>query len=98
MLFYEVEEKWSAGYELYYTGSQLDEMYDKKPDYWVMGVMLMRMFERLSIYVNFENFSNTIQTNYEPLVLPPLNNPTFPDIWAPSDGFVFNAGLKIKIL
>ena len=98
VLFYEVEEKWSAGYELYYTGSQYDEMYDKKPDYWVMGVMLMRMFERLSIYVNFENFSNTIQTNYEPLVLPPLNNPTFPDIWAPSDGFVFNAGLKIKIL
>jgi iron complex outermembrane receptor protein len=98
VIFYEIEEKWSAGYELYYTGSQFDEMYDKKPDYWVMGVMLMRKFERLSIYVNFENFANTIQTKYEPLVLPPLDNPTFPDIWAPSDGFVFNAGLKIIIL
>ena len=98
VLYYEVEEKWSAGYELYYTGSQFDELYDKKPDYWVMGVMLMRMFERLSIYVNFENFTNTIQTNYEPLVLPPPEHPTFPDIWAPSDGFVFNAGLKINIL
>ena len=86
------------GYELYYTGNQFDEFYDEKPDYWIMGFMVMRHFEKLSVFVNFENFTNVIQTNYEPLVLPPTNNPTFPDIWAPSDGFVFNAGIKINIL
>jgi outer membrane receptor for ferrienterochelin and colicins len=98
VLFYEIEEKWSAGYELYYTGKQYDNFYDEKTDFWTMGVMLMRYFEKFSLFINFENFTNVIQTDFEPLVLPPTNNPTFPDIWAPSDGFVFNGGIKIKLL
>ena len=98
VLFYEVEEKWSAGYELYFTGSQFDNFYDIKPGYWTMGVMLMRHFEKLSLFINFENFTNVLQTDFEPLVLPPTNNPTFPDIWAPTDGFVFNGGVKLRIL
>ncbi len=96
-LVYEMEEKWSAGYELYYTGNQFDNTYDQKPDYWVMGFMLMRMFEHFSVFINFENFTNTLQTDFEPLVLPPVNNPTFQDIWAPADGFVFNGGIKISL-
>lgn len=96
-LMYE-PEKWSVGYELYYTSTQFDEDYDKKPGFWVMGFMVMRNFERLSVFINFENFTNIIQTKYEPLVLPPYNNPTFTDIWAPADGFVFNGGIKINIL
>ncbi len=98
VLFYEIEKKWSAGYELYYTGEQYDNMYNKKSDYWIMGVMLMRMFDKCSIFINFENFTNTNQTRFEPLVLPPTNKPTFTEIWAPADGFVFNAGIKIDIL
>lgn len=97
VLFYEIEEKWSAGYELYYTGKQYDNLYHSKTDFWTMGVMIMRHFERLSVFVNFENFTNVLQSKYEPLVLPPANNPTFPDIWAPSDGFVFNGGVKISL-
>lgn len=96
-LIYETEGEWTAGYELYYTGSQFDEQYDVKPSFWMMGVMLMRNFERFSVFINFENFTNVIQTNYEPLVLPPYDTPTFPDIWAPSDGFVFNGGVKINV-
>lgn len=97
VLMYDKEEKWSIGYELYYTGWQYDEKYIKKPDYWMMGFMVMRHFERISVFINFENFTNTIQTNYEPLVSPPFDNPTFPDIWAPTDGFVFNCGFKWSI-
>ncbi len=97
VLYYEVEGKWSAGYELYYTGSQFDELYDQKPDFWMMGIMIMRHFKRLAAFINFENFTNVIQTDYEPLVLPPYNHPSFPDIWAPTDGFVFNGGLRFKI-
>jgi len=98
VLFYEIEEKWSAGYEVYYTGKQFDNLYNQKTDYWTMGVMLMRHWERLSVFVNFENFTNVLQSDYEPLVLPPTNNPTFPDIWAPTDGFVFNGGIKLRLL
>jgi iron complex outermembrane receptor protein len=98
VLFYEIEEKWSAGYEVYYTGEQYDNLYNRKTDFWTMGVMLMRHWERLSVFVNFENFTNVMQTDFEPLVLPPTNNPTFPDIWAPTDGFVFNGGIKLRLL
>ena len=98
VLFYEIEEKWSIGYELYFTGSQFDEMYEAKSEFWTMGFMVMRYFERFSMFINFENFTDVIQSDYEPLVLPPTNNPSFPDIWAPTDGFVFNGGIKIDIL
>ncbi|WP_340113152.1 TonB-dependent receptor [Maribellus mangrovi] len=98
VLMYEIEEKWSAGYELYYTGEQYDNAYHPKTDYWIMGAMLMRMFENFSVFINFENFTNTNQSKFEPLVLPPTSNPTFTDIWAPTDGFVFNGGVKISIL
>lgn len=97
VLFYEIEEKWSAGYEVYYTGKQFDNLYNQKTDYWTMGVMLMRHWARLSVFVNFENFTNVMQSDFEPLVLPPTNNPTFPDIWAPTDGFVFNGGIKLRL-
>jgi iron complex outermembrane receptor protein len=97
VLMYETEEKWSVGYELYYTSSQFDELYDEKPDYWIMGFMVMRHIKNLSLFINFENFTNTIESDFEPLVLPPVSNPTFPDIWAPSDGFIFNGGFKLDI-
>jgi outer membrane receptor for ferrienterochelin and colicins len=98
VLMYEVEENWTAGYELYYTGSQFDESYNAKPGFWIMGFMAMKYFKHLSLFINFENFTNFIQSDFEPLVLPPYDNPTFPDLWSPTDGFVFNAGFKLNIL
>lgn len=97
VLMYELEDNWSVGYELYYTGKQFDNSFDKKSDYWTMGFMLMKHFEHLTLFANFENFTNTIQTNYEPLVNTPISNPTFNDIWAPTAGFVFNGGIKIDV-
>ena len=98
VIFYEIENNWSAGYELYYTGRQFDESYDLKPDFWMMGIMLMKHFKRISVFINFENFTNVLQSDFEPLVLPHYNNPSFPDIWAPLDDFVFNGAFKLNIL
>ena len=98
VLMYDKEDKWSVGYELYYTGWQYDESYDRKPHYLIMGLMMMRHFERFSCFLNFENFTDTKQTNFGPLVLPPYSHPSFPDIWAPTDGFVMNGGVRIRIL
>jgi iron complex outermembrane receptor protein len=63
-----------------------------------MGFMAMRMVGKFSFYVNFENFNNTIQSDFEPLVIPPYDEPVFPDFWAPVEGFIFNAGVKYQIL
>ena len=97
VLIYELEDNWSAGYELYYTGQQFDNSFDKKSDYWTMGFMVMKHFEHITIYANFENFTNTIQSDFEPLVNAPISNPTFNDIWAPTAGFVFNGGVRINL-
>lgn len=48
---------------------------------------ILKFFKKLAAFINFENFTNVIQTKYEPLVIPSYNNPSFPDIWAPADGF-----------
>lgn len=97
ILMYELEDNWSVGYELYYTGRQFDNSFDQKSDYWTMGFMVMKHFEHITLFANFENFTNTMQTNFEPLVNAPISNPTFNDIWAPTPGFVFNGGVKINI-
>lgn len=97
VLMYEVEEKWRIGYEVYYTGEQLLSDNSKTRDYWMMGFMVMREFERLSLFINFENFTDTRQSRYQDMVLPPHSDPTFTEVWAPTDGFVANGGFILKL-
>ena len=94
---YEVEEKWRIGYEVYYTGEQLLSDNSKTRDYWMMGFMVMREFERLSLFINFENFTDARQSRYQDMVLPPHSDPTFTEIWAPTDGFVANGGFIFRL-
>ncbi|WP_271404963.1 TonB-dependent receptor [Tenacibaculum soleae] len=97
VLMYEVHDKWRIGYEAYYKSSQLRNDLTTTPNYWTMGFMVMRTFGKISLYTNFENFTDTKQQNYQSMVNAPHNNPTFTDIWAPTDGFVFNAGVLVKL-
>lgn len=97
VLMYEVHDKWRIGYEAYYKSSQLRNNLTTTPNYWTMGFMAMRTFGKISLYANFENFTDTKQQNYQSMVTPPHNNPTFTDIWAPTDGFIFNTGILIKL-
>ncbi|WP_338056309.1 TonB-dependent receptor plug domain-containing protein [Tenacibaculum bernardetii] len=97
VLMYEVHDKWRIGYEAYYKSSQLRNDLTATPNYWTMGFMVMRTFGKVSLYTNFENFTDTKQQNSQSMVKPPHNNPTFTDIWAPTDGFVFNTGILIKL-
>ncbi|MCT4698759.1 TonB-dependent receptor [Tenacibaculum haliotis] len=97
VLMYEVHDKWRIGYEAYYKSSQLRNDLTATPNYWTMGFMVMRTFGKISLYTNFENFTDTKQQNYQSMINAPHNNPTFTDIWAPTDGFVFNTGILIKL-
>lgn len=97
VLMYEVHDKWRIGYEAYYKSSQLRNNLTQTPNFWTMGFMVMRTFGKVSIYANFENFTDTKQQNYQSMVNAPHNNPTFTDIWAPTDGFIFNAGILVKL-
>ncbi|XOV91364.1 MAG: TonB-dependent receptor domain-containing protein [Bacteroidota bacterium] len=97
-LMYEVEDKWRVGYELYYVGSQFRSDYSRTTDYWMMGFMALREFEKFSIFINFENFTDTRQSRFQAMFSPPATNPTDTEIWAPTDGFIANAGIMIHFL
>jgi len=95
VLMYE-SEKWRIGYETFYTGKQFLSNGTETTDFVTMGLLVMRNFKLGSVFVNFENFTDRRQSRFSPLVLPPHENPVFPEIYAPTDGFIFSVGLVIK--
>ncbi len=97
VLFYEVAEKWNIGLEGYYTGKQYRNDFTETKPFWRMGFMVRRNFEKISLFVNFENFTDTRQSRFEQVVIPPTTSPTFRDIYAPTEGFVANGGIIIKL-
>ena len=96
VLMFEKEEKFRIGLEAYYTSRQLlsDQTYGKP--YWVFGLMGEKIWKHFSIFINFENLSDTRQTRFESIFTGTINNPVFRDIYAPLDGFVVNGGVKIS--
>lgn len=97
VLMYEVEERWKLGAEAYYYSKQwLNDGITGKP-YWIFGFMAEKLWEGFSLYVNFENFTNTRQTRFDNIYTGSISSPIFRDIYAPLDGFVFNGGLKLKL-
>jgi iron complex outermembrane receptor protein len=94
---YEIEDKLKLGLEAYYFSKQKlgDGSFGR--DYWITGFMAEKLWEKWSLFINFENFTNTRQTKFEKIYTGTLLNPVFRDIYAPVDGFVINGGLKIRI-
>ncbi|MCU7550508.1 TonB-dependent receptor [Chitinophagaceae bacterium LB-8] len=97
VLMYEKEEKLKIGLEAYYFSPQkLSDGSIGKP-YWTAGFMAEKMWEHFSVFVNFENFTDTRQTKFDTIYTGSINDPVFRDIYAPVDGFVINGGIKIKL-
>jgi outer membrane receptor for ferrienterochelin and colicins len=97
VLMYEVEESWKLGLEAYYFSPQ--ELSDGATGkaYWICGFMAEKIWERVSVYINFENFLDTRQTRFDTIYTGTITSPVFRDIYAPVDGFVINGGVKIKL-
>ncbi len=95
VLMYE-SEKWRIGYETYYTGKQVLSNGFETTDFVTMGLLGMRNFNWGSVFVNFENFTDRRQSRFTPLVLPPHSDPVFPEIYAPTDGFIFSVGVILR--
>ncbi len=97
VLMYEVHEKWKLGLEAYTFSKQLLTNGSNGKSYAIFGFMAERIWERFSVYVNFENFTDTRQTRFDSIYTGTITNPQFGEIYAPLDGFVFNGGLKFKL-
>ena len=97
VLVYELEDSFRIGLESYYYGSQKLSDGSRSRDYWIVGLMMEKALSNgSSVFLNFENFSDTRQTRYGPIYSGSLSDPQFMDIYAPLDGFVINGGFKIR--
>jgi len=97
ILMYEIEDKLKIGLEAYYYSWQtLTDGTQGKP-YWTFGLMGEKLWGHFSLFVNFENFTDTRQTRFDTIYTGTVTHPVFRDIYAPLDGFVVNGGIKIKV-
>jgi iron complex outermembrane receptor protein/outer membrane receptor for ferrienterochelin and colicins len=96
-LVYEKEGDLKIGLEGYYTGNQLLSTGKYSPSFWEFGLMGEKAFGKFSIYFNAENFTDVRQGKYKSVVSGIHTSPTFDEIWTHTEGFVFSAGLKVKL-
>lgn len=97
VLMYEIEDKWKIGLEAYYFSPQKLNDGTTGKDYVMCGFMAEKIWERFSLYINFENFLDTRQTRFDNIYTGTITNPIFKDIYAPLDGFVINGGIKFRL-
>ena len=97
VLMYEIEDKLKLGLEAYYFSKQRlsDGSFGKS--YWITGFMAEKLWEKYSVFINFENFTDTRQSKFDKVFTGTLQDPVFRDIYAPVDGFVINGGIKIRL-
>ncbi|MGY4386440.1 outer membrane receptor for ferrienterochelin and colicins [Pedobacter sp. UYP24] len=94
---YEIEGSFRFGAESFYTGPQLLSDGSTGRGYTTFGLLVQKMWKHLDIFVNAENLTDQRQTKWNSIYTGSLTNPDFKDIYAPLDGVVVNAGVRIKI-
>jgi len=99
---WEQEGRWRVGAEVYYTGAQALEENPYRSEsepFVILGALAERRLGAVRIFVNAENVTDARQTRFDPLVRP-LRSPEgrwTTDAWAPLEGRVFNAGVRIDL-
>jgi len=96
-LLYALPGKWRIGADYEFKSSQLLSNGFRTKAYWTYGVVVERTINKIVLFGNIENFTNVRQTNYESLLTYPFYTPQFTEVWAPLDGIVFNAGIKLRL-
>ena len=94
---YEIEDKFRAGFESFYTGPQLLNDGTMGRDFMTFGLLVQKMWKGLDVYINVENLTDRRQSRWENIYSGTLRNPVFKDIYTPIEGVVLNAGIKIKL-
>lgn len=96
VLVWEQHDRGRIGIEAYYTGPQHLPDGTDSPGYLITGVMGMWRFGPVRAFLNLENFLDARQTRHMPLVDGTLQNPIFPPVWGPTDGFIANGGVVVE--
>jgi len=96
-LVYEKESDLKIGLEGYFTDKQYLYNGQQSSTFWEFGAMVEKTFNKISLFINAENFTDTRQSRYKNVVNGSHNNPVFDDIWTHTEGRTFNGGIKIKL-
>lgn len=98
---WEEHDKGRIGLELYYTGKQQleDNPYrgTSRP-YFDLGFLAEAAIGKARVFVNAENILDVRQSRYDRLLRPSraADGRWTVDAWAPIDGFVVNAGVRLR--
>jgi iron complex outermembrane receptor protein/outer membrane receptor for ferrienterochelin and colicins len=96
-LLFERERDFKVGVEAYYTSRQLLTDRSRTRPFWVAGLFGEKTFGKYSLFVNAENITDTRQSRFGAVVLPPHQSPAFAEIYTHTEGRVFNGGIKVKL-
>lgn len=94
VLMLEEHESYRIGFEAYYTGSQKLSDNSSTSPYMIFGIMAEKSWERISLFVNFENFTDTRMDNR--MVMSASHPNRESEIYAPTDGRIINGGFKVR--
>ena len=96
-LLFVVDNKWRIGWDYDYKSGQflIDENELITESLFTTGVIVERTINNFVIFLNAENFTDVRQSNTGSVLTD--ESPQFTEVWAPLDGYFFNAGLKIKL-
>jgi len=95
---YEIEHSFRFGVESFYTGPQLLSDGTTGRGYITFGLLIQKMWKHLDIFINAENLTDQRQTRWGNIYTGSMATPSFTDTYAPLDGVVINAGIRIKLL
>jgi outer membrane receptor for ferrienterochelin and colicins len=95
-MMYEKEDNFKIGLEGYFTDRQYLSNGSSTPSFWEFGFMAQKTLKKITVFINFENFTDQRQSRYKTVANPPHNNPGFDEIWNHTEGFVTNGGIKLK--
>jgi outer membrane receptor for ferrienterochelin and colicins len=98
---WEKHGKGRIGIEAYYTGAQSldDNPYrTRSRPYLHLGILGELVLGKVSLFANAENLLGVRQTKHDPLLLPAraASGQWTVDAWAPLEGFILNAGIRLR--
>ena len=97
VIMLEEHDTYRVGFETYVTGSQKLSSGEKTDLYVILGLMAEKTWSSLSVFINFENFTDTRMKDRNRIWSGSMAHPNLnTELYAPIDGMVINGGIKYR--
>jgi outer membrane receptor for ferrienterochelin and colicins len=97
VIMLEEHDSYRIGFETYITGSQELSLGARTDPYVILGLMAEKTWNKLSVFINFENFTDTRMKERNRIWSGSMAHPNLnTELYAPVDGRVINGGIKLR--